>query len=573
MTSSVIAYLVLGLSILLAAQGAYTLYLMLYTWAHPDRMAAASSPKEFAAPTLHFTALLPCKNEEAVIADTIRRVWDACYPKELLEVVVVCEHTDHGTIAEAERAARHIDHPNVRVVTFNDKPVNKPHGLNVALRATTHEVVTVFDAEDDVHPDIFNIVNTIMLRDDAAIVQAGVQLMDFRSTWFAVHNVLEYFFWFRSRLHYHAAVGAVPLGGNTVFIKRPLLEQVGGWDEHCLTEDADIGIRLSVAGKRIAVTYDAEHATREETPPSLAQFIKQRTRWNQGFLQVLFKGVWRKLPATSQRLLAGYTLLYPFGQAFTGLLWLPTVVMMFTLKVPVPFALVSLLPLYTLLFQYLVNLTGLWEFAKVYGERVRVRDMVVFTLGFLPYQFLLSLGALRAVYRHVRGVNNWEKTAHTGAHRQVAPAAVSMPAVPANFAHLLHEAQRQLGVERGSVMLLDGDNVLRVAASQGVGNHIATHARVAPGEGVAGWVVEHRRPVLLTGEATPRELRERLKRTDLRSAVVVPIDVEGRTVGVVSLSSTARDLGHDELAWLHGHVERMTRSAWQGRVADALQVA
>ena len=36
----------------------------------------------------------------------------------------------------------------------------------------------------------------------------------------------------------------VPLGGNTVFITRELLEPAGGWDQECLTEDADIGIRL-----------------------------------------------------------------------------------------------------------------------------------------------------------------------------------------------------------------------------------------------------------------------------------------------------------------------------------------
>lgn len=430
MTATYLAYFVLFLSLGLTIQGAFTLYLMLYTWARPQRLRASRSPDRFEAPRLAFTAILPCKNEQAVIAHTIQRVWDANYPKHLLEVVVVCEQTDVETIAEAQRAINAIGHPNLRVLTFNTKPVNKPHGLNVALRGTRHEVITIFDAEDDVHPDIFNIVNTIMLRQHASIVQAGVQLMDFQSTWFAMHNVLEYFFWFKSRLHFHAQVGAVPLGGNTVFMQRRLIEGVNGWDEHCLTEDADVGIRLSVKGERIAVTYDAAHATREETPPTLAHFIKQRTRWNQGFLQVLGKRDWLQLPRWPQRVLAGYTLIYPFVQAVVGVLWLPTLLMMFTLKVPVPLAMLSVLPLYALMFQYLVNFVGLFEFASVYGTRVRLRDAIVFTLGFLPYQVLLSIGAIRAVYRHVRGVNNWEKTMHTGAHRQPVPAAQPTPAVP-----------------------------------------------------------------------------------------------------------------------------------------------
>jgi cellulose synthase/poly-beta-1,6-N-acetylglucosamine synthase-like glycosyltransferase len=93
--------------------------------------------------------------------------------------------------------------------------------------------------------------------------------MNFDSTWYSVLNVLEYFFWFKSRLHYHARRGAIPLGGNTVFFDRALLSRVGGWDERNLTEDADIGLRLSGTGEKIRVVYDDRYVTREETPPTL----------------------------------------------------------------------------------------------------------------------------------------------------------------------------------------------------------------------------------------------------------------------------------------------------------------
>jgi glycosyltransferase XagB len=405
------------LALALSAQAAFTLYLMLFTWWRPERLERSGSPNAYLPPRLRFAALLPARHEEAVIADTIRRVWNADYPKELLEVVVICEGGDTGTIDQAERAVDGIGHPNVRVAVFHDGPINKPHGLNVGLQESTHEVITIFDAEDDVHPEIFQIANTVMQRDRASIVQAGVQLMDWRSSWFAVQNVLEYFFWFKSRLHYHAGVGMVPLGGNTMFIMRRLVEMVGGWDDRCLTEDADIGIRLSVLGERIAVTYDAAHVTREETPPTLGSFIKQRTRWHQGFLQVLRKGDWRLFPTRGQRLLAVYTLTHPFAQACVGVLWPISLLMIVAVKLPVWLAMISFLPLYGLAFQFLASVVGLIEFAGVYGLRLRPRDVAMLTLGFLPYQGLLTLGALRAVYRELSGIRNWEKTMHTGAHR------------------------------------------------------------------------------------------------------------------------------------------------------------
>jgi cellulose synthase/poly-beta-1,6-N-acetylglucosamine synthase-like glycosyltransferase len=213
----------------------------------------------------------------------------------------------------------------------------------------------------------------------------------------------------------------IPLGGNTVFIKRDLLEEIGGWDEACLTEDADVGIRLSALGEKIFVTYDAEHATREETPDSIGGFIKQRTRWCQGFFQVFRKGDWKKLPTRGQRLLALYTLTYPYVQAFVGALWIPAVLMMLYLEVPAGLAILSLLPLYAIGFQFFVNLVGLFDFARAYGKRVGALDLVRFTLGFLPYQFLLSISALRAVLREARGATNWEKTVHSGAHRTKKP--------------------------------------------------------------------------------------------------------------------------------------------------------
>ncbi len=421
MIEAIIYAVILVLSIVLTAQAVFTLGLMLYTWARPERLEDSESPDEYLPPHFGFTVILPARHEEGVIGDTVHKVWETNYPKGLLEVVVVCEASDRGTIEEAEEAAKEIGHPNVRVIAFEagDGPINKPRGLNIALKETENEVVTIFDAEDDVHPAICNVVNTTMLDKGAKIVQAGVQLMNYGSSWYSVQNVLEYFFWFKSRLHFHAKVGMIPLGGNTVFLRRDLIEKVGGWDEACLTEDADIGIRLSVLGEKITVTYDATHTTREETPHTVGQFIKQRTRWCQGFLQVLKKGDWKRLPTHGQRLLAGYTLTYPIFQAIAGVLWLPAVVMILALKVPVALAILSLLPLYAIGFQFLVSLIGLFEFGRSYKVPIRVRDVVRFAFGFLPYQVFLLIGAVRAVVRELRGMNNWEKTAHSGAHRPV----------------------------------------------------------------------------------------------------------------------------------------------------------
>ena len=146
-----------------------------------------------------------------------------------------------------------------------------------------------------------------------------------------------------------------------------VLTRVGGWDEHNLTEDADIGIRISCLGEPIRVVYDDRYVTREETPPTLGQFIKQRTRWSQGFLQTLLKGEWRQLPTLGQKILALYTLGFPSVQAALGFYIIVSVVMMFTLKIPVPIALTLDLPFYLLAAHFTLTLIGLYEFTDAHG--------------------------------------------------------------------------------------------------------------------------------------------------------------------------------------------------------------
>jgi cellulose synthase/poly-beta-1,6-N-acetylglucosamine synthase-like glycosyltransferase len=412
-------------SILVTIQSAHTLYLTLYTWAKPTSEAIA--PEQFRPPRVSFTVMIPARHEEAVIQATIGRVCEANYPQKLIQVLVVCSADDTGTIAKVKEkisALRKAGRQNVSVVTFEDKPVNKPHGLNVGLPQAVNDVVTIFDAEDDVHRDIFNVVNTVMQNEHVRVVQAGVQLMNFDSTWYSALNVLEYYFWFKSRLHYHARTGAIPLGGNTVFFDRDLVTQIGGWDEHNLTEDADIGLRLSAAGERIRVVYDDRYVTKEETPPTVSAFIRQRTRWSQGFMQTLKKGTWKELPTRKQRWLACYTLAFPQGQAVLGVYVVISLLTMFSLKTPEQVALITFLPVLMILAFFLIYVIGLQEFTRAHGLEASPRAVVRMAVGWLPYQLMLSYAALRAVAREGRGATDWEKTQHVGAHREHEPGTI-----------------------------------------------------------------------------------------------------------------------------------------------------
>jgi cellulose synthase/poly-beta-1,6-N-acetylglucosamine synthase-like glycosyltransferase/putative flippase GtrA len=396
---------------LLTLIGASTVSFMLYAWREADSLAETEFAAASLEPCLSFSLIVPARHEESVLGATVDQLARLDHPS--FEVLIVVGHDDPETQRVAVDAAG--DDPRFRIVVDRHDEKNKPKALNVALPHCGGDVVGVFDAEDVVATGLLRAVDQAFQATGAQIVQGATQLTNYHSSWFAARNVLEYYFWFKSRLHYQAKAGFIPLGGNTVFVRRSWLDDAGGWDESCLAEDCDLGARLSARRARTVVAYTPALVTREETPETVAALVKQRTRWNQGFLQVLRKGDWRALPFRA-RLLATYTLAFPFLQAASALVFPFTIAVMIGLGFPIELGLLSFLPLVPLFVILAVELAGLRTLGGEFGFDVRARDYVRLLVGMVPYQLLLCLAALRAVWRELRGIHNWEKTAHAGAH-------------------------------------------------------------------------------------------------------------------------------------------------------------
>jgi glycosyltransferase XagB len=416
--AELLLYGLLALFVLaLTAISTTTLWWMLHAWRTPASLAATGFATSDSPPAHSFSLIVPARHEEAVLGTTLERLAASHHPR--FEVLAVVGDDDPATRAVAEEtAARHPD--RIRVLVDDSQPKNKPRALNTALPACGGTVTAVFDAEDEVHPELLRHVDARFTDTGADVVQGGVQLMNYHSSWYSLRNVLEYYFWFRSRLHFHAQHRFIPLGGNTVFIRTDRLREAGGWDPDCLAEDCEIGVRLSSHGAKVAVAYDPDLVTREETPGTIRELFKQRTRWNQGFLQVLRKGEWRRLPSLRQRLLARYTLAMPFLQAFSAVLIPVSLATMILLDLPVLAAMLTFVPLVPTLAAVAVEAAALGEFCRSYRRRATPLDYLRLLLGTFPYHLLLGMAALRAVLRERRGERGWEKTAHVGAHREAA---------------------------------------------------------------------------------------------------------------------------------------------------------
>lgn len=106
------------------------------------------------------------------------------------------------------------------------------------------------------------------------------------------------------------------------------------------------------------------------------------------------------------------------------------------------------------------------------------------------------------------------------------------------LASILSGATDLLPASSGSVMLLEGDELVVAAA---VGNAGALGRRAAVGDGIAGHVARTGEPLLIDGRASSALFPGLVRRTtgEVRSALCVPLIERGELLGVLNLSAPA----------------------------------
>lgn len=411
--------LLIALSILLLAISLTTLYAATYAWRYPHARDLTAYPALDGSDALSFSLIMPCRHEsEAVMRATLDRLLAQRHtlgaPTAVEVLISVGDDDLETTRIAGVLAAEHPD--RVRVAIDRNPVKNKPRQLNSALMMCQNEIVGVFDAESIAAPDLLRNIDNCFRSTGADAVQGAVQLVNYQDTWFSLRNCLEYFIWFASRLHMHAKLGFIPLGGNTVFVKRALLDEVGGWDEECLAEDCELGVRLSTLQHRIVVAYSPELVTREETPDTIRALVKQRTRWSLGFMQVYAKGLWRSLPTFRERITAWWTLTQQHMMALSGIAIPTAIALAIWGKFPIPVTLTTFLPLIVVFVMVVFEACMLREFGRDHGLPIRVRDYVILVVSTPVYHLLLAFAAIRAYTKFRTGDFAWEKTAHPGRH-------------------------------------------------------------------------------------------------------------------------------------------------------------
>ncbi|HEY4706970.1 MAG TPA: GAF domain-containing protein, partial [Thermodesulfobacteriota bacterium] len=103
---------------------------------------------------------------------------------------------------------------------------------------------------------------------------------------------------------------------------------------------------------------------------------------------------------------------------------------------------------------------------------------------------------------------------------------------------ILKLATESTRAERGSIMLLTDEKTLRVEIAKGMDDEVVRKIRVPIGEGISGKVAATGKPILISGKARSGDFSRPMDRSDVKSAMCVPLIVNGEFIGVINVSSS-----------------------------------
>lgn len=242
---------------------------------------------------------VPCYNEPPqMVIDTLNHLAALDYPD--FEVLLIDNNTKDPEVwlpVQAHCETLNQKTPGrFRFFHLDNWPGYKAGALNFGIKETAKDadVIAVIDSDYLVTPDWLKATVPYFDNPNMAIVQGPQDYRDWGANTFQAMCHWEYAGFFYIGMIQRNERNAIIQHGTMTEVRKAYLEKVGGWSEWCITEDAELGLRLFAEGYEAA--YLPHSFGQGLVPDGFSAFKTQRFRWAYGAMQILKKHYRNLLP-------------------------------------------------------------------------------------------------------------------------------------------------------------------------------------------------------------------------------------------------------------------------------------
>ncbi|QAB15362.1 glycosyltransferase family 2 protein [Hydrogenovibrio thermophilus] len=229
---------------------------------------------------------VPAYNEPPdMMIETLDALSRLDYPS--FEVLVIDNNTQNENVWRPVQ--QHCKKLGTRFRFFHVSPLEgfKAGALNFALKHThtEAEAIAVIDSDYQVESDWLKRLVVHFDEPEVAIVQAPQDYRDFNENAFKAMCYAEYKGFFHIGMVTRNERNAIIQHGTMTLVRRKVLQEVGGWGETTITEDAELGLKIFEHGYQ--ATYESTSYGRGVMPDTFMDYKKQRYRWAYGAMQIM----------------------------------------------------------------------------------------------------------------------------------------------------------------------------------------------------------------------------------------------------------------------------------------------